>query len=196
MNRRFRLAAAGVVVLLVAVASAALVLGGGGDALGSAPRSATLAPLPAGAPSVTDGHASMQRRTVADMVKDADVVFIGRAIDKGGSESVSPEEPGISAGLTAHRIRFDVKTVLRGEMASPTDVSTLDLGAELDPYEIGKTYLVFGHFAELGTTKTPALITDGYQQGAFRLTGSERAENPENGEIDIREIAKRLKEGN
>jgi hypothetical protein len=187
--------AAGVLVAAMIAAVAVLVVAPRGAALGSKPRHARLAALAPGRAEPNDGDAEIERVTLGRLIATSDVVFVGTAVAKGGPEEVSPDIPGASAGLTAHRIRFHVASVLRGDVTDPIDVSTLDLGSDLDPYAVGKTYLVFGKATKLGTTEVPALITNGYFQGAFLKDGSDSASNNSLGRVSLRAIAADVRGG-
>lgn len=134
-------------------------------------RRVQLPPLPDGEPSLPIGRASMQIVDVRDLRAESTVVFVGTVIDKGGSQQVAPPAPeGDDPALSAHSIRFAVTNVFRGPRVDTIDVATLDL-EELDPFDVGRTYVVFAKSTTLGTESLERLVPTGYWQGSFIVEG-------------------------
>ena len=131
--------------------------------------------------------------TPEQLVSDSSLVFVGVPVARGGSEEVSPADPSEPiAALTAHRVRFDVTAILRGDPEVAIDLTLLDVDPDYDRFEIGSRYLIFAQRAELGTTKTPAIIPTGYYQGTFKFRDDRVARNSRNDEFDVVELAARL----
>jgi hypothetical protein len=155
---------------------------------------AQLRPLPPGEPKLLPLSGVGERVDVEKMLGRAEIVFVGRVTDVGGSEVVTPEgatgEPFL---LTRHRVRLTVQRALRGTDAEMIDVSLLDIPDASYPFEIGKQYLVFARQTELGTTRTSAIIPDGYAQGVFALGAGGTATNPINGTVRIGDVEERLR---
>lgn len=142
------------------------------------------------------GHTSVAFADVPTLFEQADLVFVGRPVARGGSEEVTPAgfaEPEASA-LTAHRVRFETTEVIRGPEAAAVDLMLFDVTDEYDRFEFGRNYLIFATEALLGSTQTPALIPVGYQQGVFQMGAGGRASNPFNGELRLEDVRKKLKE--
>ncbi|HLA14553.1 MAG TPA: hypothetical protein VJZ25_05965 [Gemmatimonadaceae bacterium] len=162
-------------------------------------RSSGLLPLPAGSPQVNGGDATVERVSLDQAIERSSVVFIGVPVARGGSEEVTAAgavEPGVPA-MTAHRVRFEIRKMLRGDDASAIDLMILDISHDFDKFILGSKYVVFAEWRELGESRTPGLVPTGYYQGSFKFANenADVAENPVNGTLDVRELEKKLKEG-
>jgi hypothetical protein len=173
------------VAAAVAVVVPAAVLGVQG--LGSdAPRdwSAAVGDLPALAPgepkpsSPAAGTSLMVQVTRAQLVSDAERVFVGTVVAEGGSEFVDPpfENPDFIRG-TAHRVRFAVDDTFRGEETDVLDLLIPDGAMEFGDFEVGQHVLVFAETRELGELRVPGLMPLGYWQGVFRVGDDGTARN-------------------
>ncbi|MDQ3822797.1 MAG: hypothetical protein M3321_06105 [Actinomycetota bacterium] len=155
---------------------------------------APLRPLPEGEPALLPGSALDERVDTEKMLSRAEIVFIGTVTDIGASEVVTragaEHEPFL---LTRHRVRLTVERALRGTGADVMDVSLLDLPEANYEFEVGKRYFIFARRTELGTTRTPAVIPDGYAQGVFALGAGGTASNPINGTVRLDDVAERLR---
>lgn len=157
--------------------------------------SSALKPLPPGTPRRSSVEGTVGPVTVEELQASSDTIFVGTAVARGGSEVLSPDEPGVSALLTAHRIRFDVRRTLRGTPATKLDVTAIDVADNADPYVLGRTYLVFARHARLGVDAVDALVTNGAYQGAFEVVGREIARNRWLGEVNVGLVARAVREG-
>lgn len=185
VRRKRKVTIAALTVILLAIGGATAVLASGHGAR-HALRDSGAAPLPAGEPNLHAFDASIQNVGPADIAGRATTVFVGTVTDKGGSEVAAPASDLTGPAVTVHRIRFDVAKVLRGPKVTPIDVTAID-AADLDPFEIGKTYVVFAEPRTFGTETSPRLAVVGYWQGAF-ATGnarSGRAANRRGDSVDI-----------
>ena len=131
------------------------------------------------------------------MADRSPVIFVGRALDRGSSEEVTPAdavEPGVPA-LTAHRIRFEIKKMLRGDDTPALDVTVLDIDPDFDEFELGTKYLIFAEWRELGTKAVRALVPTGYYQGSYKFTSenADTAANESNGTVDVKKLEEELK---
>jgi hypothetical protein len=201
MRRRFAVVGAGGAVAAVIVA--AFVAGTRSPEASFSERAmvlgkrAGLPALPAGEPAVDGGDGSVERVDLEAMTDRSPVIFVGRALDRGGSEEVTPAdavEPGVPA-LTAHRIRFEIKKMYRGDDAPALDVTVLDIDPDFDEFELGAKYLVFAEWRELGTKAVRALVPTGYYQGSYKFTSenADTATNETNGTVDVRKLEERVK---
>lgn len=170
-------------VLAVAVAVPAVVLE---QTLGSdEPRdwSAAVGDLPALAPGEPKSQAAASSSSLIfhiakwRLVSDAERIFVGTVVAKGGSEFVEPAhgEPDLPH-LTAHRVRFSVERMLRGEDAPVLDLLLLD-GMEFGDFEVGERVLVFAETRELGEWRFSGLAPVGNWQGVFRVRDDGTARN-------------------
>jgi hypothetical protein len=165
---------------LVAVV-AAVGAGCGADSRQSGPaqpvrghlRHVTLPPLPGGKPTARLGDASLEYVSKPQLLARATVVFLGTALAKGGSEVVAPETPDTGPAISVHRIRFQADAVFRGPRVDTFDVSVVD-AADLDPFSVGKQYVVFAEPRTFGTEQASRLAPVGYFQGSF-LRGADPA---------------------
>ena len=149
-------------------------------------------PLPPGPPKLGGGAVSVERVTLDRMVETAEVIFVGRVEAIGGSEIVSP---GRAAGFglhSSHRTRFSVDEHFRGPKAAKIDVSVLDL-PEFAVFEVGKDYLVFAEWRELGTSHRRGLAPSGYYQGVYALRSDNEAANEDNGSVSFDELRARTR---
>lgn len=174
------------------IAVAAVIVGTRGDTATSERAGATASALPPGPPTIQAGSAVGGRATVPDLIREADVVFVGRVTEVGGSEVVSPAAAE-GVALTRHRVRFDVTETLFGSPGATIDISLLDIEEVSYPFEVGREYLVFGWETTLGSSRTPATVPLGYGQGVFVRDGGS-ATNEINGRIEIETVARLMKE--
>ena len=189
--RRLRAVAVPALLLVAAVAVAGIWLGSRDDS--DRPPS-TLPSLPPGEPRLLPLRGVAERVDAEELIGRAELVFVGTVRDVGGSEVVTPAG---SAGepflLTRHRVRFEVSKVMRGEATDWIDVSLLDFPQAHFEFEVGEEYLVFARRTELGTTRVPAVIPDGYAQGVFTMVGGGLATNRLNGTLEISRLEERLR---
>jgi len=144
--------------------------------------------LPQGPPAIGTSEALTERVTLARMLSDAPIVFIGRVEEIGGSEVVSPSADAGLGSRSSHRTRLSVIDQFRGPTADRIDVSLLDLEQFSDVFAVGERYLIFAEWRELGTLNTRALVPSGYDQGVYRMVSDVEATNPVNGEVNIDSI--------
>ena len=169
-------------VLTAAVVVPALVLA---QTLGSdEPRdwSAAIGDLPALAPGEPKSQGASSSSLIegvsrGQLVSDAERVFVGTVVAKGGSEFVDPPRDPDFPRLTAHRVRFSVERTLRGEDAPVLDLLILDGVMEFGDFEVGDRVLVFAETRELGELRASGLTPMGYWQGVFRARGDGTARN-------------------
>ena len=166
----------------------------------------TLGALPsASGPRAPQAHTLVGRADLAAMESAGEEIFIGRLIEVGGPEVVTPAGPEY-VEVTRHRMRFKVLHSFRGTARDYVDVSVLD-GVDPIPATVGNPYLVFAFATVLGTSKTPALIPVGYGQGIYEVSPDpERASdkqgrvrvhaltarNEMNGTVNVGDLARRL----
>ncbi|MFN8221961.1 MAG: hypothetical protein U0R50_01785 [Gaiellales bacterium] len=180
------------VVALCAVAVMPELSDSGDSSSNAVHATAALTPLPAGPPKGSDAHATVGRATLDDMISSAPIVFIGRALDVGGSEVVSPAGATESVPLTVHRTRFEIIRTLRGDVPLVLDITQFDV-EESFPFEIGKPYVIFAEPRELGSKGVSALVPYGYYQGIYVQQNDNTVSNDLNGSIEITKLEARLK---
>lgn len=155
-----------------------------------------LRPLAEGMPRIDDGHALVGTVTPEQLLESSPLIFVGVPIARGASEVVSEADPSEPiAALTAHRVRFAVEKVLRGKPAEAIDLSLLDVDPDYDRFVLGDRYLIFAQTTELGSSRTPAVIPNGYYQGSFEFKDQRIAENSRKDAFDVTELAKKLGKG-
>lgn len=196
--RRFRVgvALAATIVAGVPIGSTLYsALDGQDYALSAVSEADGLKPLPIGPPSPRLSHGLIERVTLEEMKRTADVVFVGTVREIGGSEPVTISIPQKIPILTRHRTRFDVEQALRGVASSPLDISLLDIG-NVGSFVQGMRYLVFAEPRHLGETRTPGLVPQGYFQGMLAMIDSDRATNPYVGTVSTVELKRELEGSN
>jgi hypothetical protein len=178
------LALAGVAVAVAALAAVRISDSGG---------SSNLRPLPPGPPRPASGAASVLRVTLDEMLRRADVIFVGTASAIGGSENVSGGSPPEVPTITVHRVRFDVDQSFRGATSSQIDVTVFDAEGSSYPFAVGEKYLIFGVHKQVGPVRAPALIPSGYWQGVYPVVNATLARNDINGPVNLVELVEKAK---
>jgi hypothetical protein len=161
-----------------------------------------LRPLPEGPPTRQPASALLLRKTLDDMIGEAEVVFVGRVRAIGGSEAfIPPHEVAGPDGDTRaipahtfHRLRFEVMEFLRSSrgLRHVLDISELDDDSAAGVRE-GQSYLVFAKWTTLGgDAGIPALVPVGYHQGVYAMVDGDTARNSMNGTVNVAMIKTRL----
>ena len=91
---------------------------------------------------------SCRKISVNEYYKNADLIFVGKAVDK--EYSKSSFEPPITT--------FEIEKVYKGNPLNEAEVSTLEMIGDIE-FEVGKNYIVFakpykGHFLAGGCSPT------------------------------------------
>jgi hypothetical protein len=155
---------------------------------------AGLPTLPPGEPKLLRMTGIAERVDFEKLVARAEIVFIGTVADIGGSEVVTPAgAPGEPFLLTRHRVRFAVEKTMRGGETESIGISLLDIPETNVDFEVGKSYLVLARRTELGTSRVPAIVPDGYAQGVYTVVAGTLATNPINGSVTLDELEERLR---
>lgn len=152
--------------------------------------SASLKPLPPGPPH-DDAQAVYGGETLAEMIRNSPVIFIGIAEERGGSEVIPSEQPDVPV-LTTHRVRLRVLKVLRGSVDGPLQDITIPDIEGMDTFELERRYLVFAERRTFGASTTAALTSSGYPSGVYELVSDIEATNRANGTVNLKTLSAQL----
>jgi hypothetical protein len=136
-------------------------------------------------------HAVVTRSTLLDMMRGANVIFVGKIASLTDGEPISPPILGYASPRT--RIAsFDVQRKFRGVSGDTVAITMLNVEGNDYPFTIGDSYLMFGENVHLGRYRIAATIPLGYVQGIYRLLDQDTAFNEFNGKVDLTTLAHSL----
>jgi hypothetical protein len=128
-----------------------------------------------------------------EMIAKSDLIFVGTVTAIEGPEELSPANPpDYPDPILAYRVTFEVERLLRGDDEDEIEVTnTMGRGPAFSA-EVGEEYLVFAAREEVGYQHVPRLIAVGIDQGVFRVTGPNSAENSRTVTLDLDEVGRRV----
>lgn len=162
---------------------------GGGRAAPSL-RHVVLPPLSPGPRELVRGKYGVvlvARTSLDEMIRSAETVFVGTVEAIGGAEMLDP-----AIQMEAHRVRFAVERVFRGDPVDTIDVTDLVWVGALFKASVGERYLIFSEHRRLGSSRIRRLVAVGSPQGVYHVLDSNQARNDLNGTVDVDVVAARV----
>jgi hypothetical protein len=133
------------------------------------------------------------RISLDEMIAKSDLIFVGTVTTIEGPEELSPANPpDYPDPILAYRVTFEVERLLRGDVEREIEVTnTMGRGPAFSA-EVGEEYLVFAAHDEVGYEHVPRLVAVGIDQGVFRVTGPNTAENSRTVTLQLDEVDRRV----